>query len=199
MGRTQQLYLGTDEKWRYDMSTLTENYNLIKPASSDNVNIQDINDNMDAIDAALFGKANSVHTHAQSDITGLTEHTHALTDDRITGTLPVSKGGTGATSTNQALKDFGFKSGEVYITVPKGETRGSEFITFDEPYADTHYVIIVSVYSGIAGGNEGRTATYTGITTSGFELRLGLNNASSAQDNSATCSWMTMPLFQDDR
>lgn len=125
-------------------------------------------------------------------------HTHALTSSSLTGTLPVSKGGTGATSTTQALKDFGLKSGQVFISVPQGSVRNGEVITFDEPYPNTDYVIALSVYSGIAGGQEGRTVTYTGKSATGFELRMGLNNASSTQDNNATCGWMTMPLLQEE-
>lgn len=283
------------------MSTLTENYNLIKPASSDNVNIEDINNNMDTIDEALNNKSENTHGHqlADSNIAGIlpvskggtgatsstealsnlgaaheghlhalsgmgltgtlpvskggtgattkeqartnleaaaTVHVHALTDagivgtlpvskggtgatsassalsnlgaasashthslssSTITGTLPISKGGTGATSATDALRKLGIKSGEVSVTVPKGEVRGSEVITFDEAYPNTDYIIVVSVYSGIAGGNEGRTATFTAKTATGFELRLGMNNASTTQANSAACSWITMPFTDE--
>lgn len=124
-------------------------------------------------------------------------HTHALTSSTLTGTLPISKGGTGATSATDAIRKLGIKSGEVSVTVPKGEARGSEVITFDEAYPNSDYIIVVSVYSGIAGGKEGRTATFTAKTATGFELRLGLNNASTTQDNSAACSWITMPFTDE--
>ena len=76
------------------MSTLTENYNLIKPASSDNVNIEDINNNMDAIDEALNNKSENTHGHQ-------------LADSNITGILPVSKGGTGASDAIGAKANLG--------------------------------------------------------------------------------------------
>ena len=140
-------------------------------------------------------------TSASSALSNLgaasTSHTHSLTSSTISGTLPIEKGGTGATSAMDALRKLGIKSGEVSVTVPKGEARGSEVITFDEAYPNADYVIVLSVYSGIAGGNEGRTATFTAKTATGFELRLGLNNASTTQDNSAACSWITMPFTDE--
>ena len=58
------------------MSTLTTNYDLIKPASTDFVKISDINSNMDTIDTqlksnadGLAGKAAASHTHTKSQIT----------------------------------------------------------------------------------------------------------------------------------
>ena len=140
-------------------------------------------------------------TSASSALSNLgaasTSHTHSLTSSTISGTLPIEKGGTGATSAMDALRKLGIKSGEVSVTVPKGQARGSETITFDEAYPNTDYIIVVSVYSGIAGGNEGRTATFTAKTATGFELRLGMNNASTTQDNSAACSWITMPFTDE--
>lgn len=41
------------------MATYTENYNLKKPATTDQVNIEDLNGNADIIDAALAEKANT--------------------------------------------------------------------------------------------------------------------------------------------
>lgn len=44
----------------------TTNYNLKKPETTDNVKIQDINDNMDAIDTQLKANANNIATKANS-------------------------------------------------------------------------------------------------------------------------------------
>lgn len=41
------------------MATYTENYNLKKPSTTDQVNIEDLNGNADIIDAALAGKADT--------------------------------------------------------------------------------------------------------------------------------------------
>ena len=148
-----------------------------------------------------INKGGTGATSASSALSNLgaasASHTHSLSSSTITGTLPISKGGTGATSATDALRKLGIKSGEVSVTVPKGEVRGSDVITFDEAYPNTDYIIVVSVYSGIAGGNEGRTATFTAKTATGFELRLGMNNASTTQANSAACSWITMPFTDE--
>lgn len=58
------------------MATKTTNYNLTKPAQTDYYNVDVFNTNMDVIDKELksnktlaTGKANTSHTHIQSDIT----------------------------------------------------------------------------------------------------------------------------------
>ena len=66
------------------MSTTTTNLGLKKPAANDFYNVQDFNDNADLIDEAVAGKANTSHKHSAADITS--------------GTLPLTRGGTGQTS-----------------------------------------------------------------------------------------------------
>src|ERR1044071_2391105 len=81
------------------MATTTTHYGLRKPDPSDFVDVEtDINESMDTLDAAVYAKADSsavagkadlVHTHAESDVTNLTTdlagkaasvHTHAESD-----------------------------------------------------------------------------------------------------------------------
>ena len=50
------------------MATTTTNLNLTKPAYTDVPDIGVINDNMDAIDAAINGKADASHSHVASDV-----------------------------------------------------------------------------------------------------------------------------------
>lgn len=50
------------------MATTTTNLKLTKPSDSDAPDISVINDNMDKIDTAVAGKANSSHTHTKSQI-----------------------------------------------------------------------------------------------------------------------------------
>ena len=64
---------------------LTPNYNLKKPEGTDPVDIQDINDNADLIDAALKKKAES----SGGDISGMT----VKTLDDITTEFPVPEAG----------------------------------------------------------------------------------------------------------
>ena len=51
------------------MATTTPNLGLTKPAGTEKPDISVINSNMDKIDTAVAGKANSPHTHTKSQIT----------------------------------------------------------------------------------------------------------------------------------
>ena len=70
------------------MASYTPNYNLKKPSQDDFFDVYDFNGNSDIIDTALNNKADK-------DLSN------------ITGTLPVSKGGTGATTASNALSNLG--------------------------------------------------------------------------------------------
>ena len=272
------------------MSTLTENYNLIKPASSDNVNIEDINNNMDAIDEALNNKSENTHGHqlADSNITGIlpvskggtgatsatqalsnlsaahvghlhelsgmgltgtlpiatsassalsnlgaastshthaltsssltgtlpiskggtgatsataartslgaasSSHTHALTSSSLTGTLPISKGGTGATTQSAALTALGIKAGGVGVTIPADQDRASIEVTFDTPYEDSGYAVMILPSTSVAGGTYGRTATFGDKTATGFMAYIGVNNKLGSSQSSGF-TWATIP------
>ena len=78
------------------MASYTPNYNLKKPAQDDFFDVDDFNENSDKIDTALNNKADKNLSN-------------------ITGTLPISKGGTGATTASNALSNLG-------ITTSKGGT-----------------------------------------------------------------------------
>ncbi|HEY4410485.1 MAG TPA: hypothetical protein VGO87_11425, partial [Acidimicrobiia bacterium] len=55
------------------MGSNTPHLNLFKPAPADPVDVDaDLNANADILDAAVFGKAATVHTHVEGDVTGLT-------------------------------------------------------------------------------------------------------------------------------
>ena len=70
------------------MADYTPNYNLKKPEQTDLYNIADHNGNADIIDTALNNKADKNLSN-------------------VTGTLPISKGGTGATTAANALSNLG--------------------------------------------------------------------------------------------
>ena len=70
------------------MASYTPNYNLKKPAQDDFFDVDDFNENSDKIDTALNNKADKNLSN-------------------ITGTLPISKGGTGATTASNALSNLG--------------------------------------------------------------------------------------------
>lgn len=70
------------------MADYTTNYNLKKPADTDFYNIADFNGNADIVDTALNAKL-------EKDLSNLT------------GTVPVAKGGTGATTVAGACSNIG--------------------------------------------------------------------------------------------
>jgi hypothetical protein len=109
------------------MATKTNNYKLTKPEQTDFYNVDDFNDNMDIIDGELK-KAEEHTTDSNVHVTAEEkkawnnatpkEHTHKATDinegtlsiDRLP-TIPVNKGGTGATNAATALQNLGITAG----------------------------------------------------------------------------------------
>lgn len=71
------------------MANYTENYNLKKPERTDFYSVQDFNDNADIIDAALDDKLNKDFSNVSS------------------GAVPITNGGTGATTAANALSNLG--------------------------------------------------------------------------------------------
>ncbi len=135
-------------------------------------------------------------TSASSALSNLgaasTSHTHSLTSSTISGTLPIEKGGTGATTQSAALTALGIKAGGVGIDIPAGEVRATIDVTFDTPYTNSGYAIIITPSTSIAGGEWGRTATFKNKSATGFTACLGINNASDELQNSGF-TWATIP------
>ena len=157
------------------MSTLTENYNLIKPASSDNVNIEDINNNMDTIDEALNNKSENTHGHQ-------------LADSNIAGILPVSKGGTGATSSTQALSNLGAAHvGHLHELSGMGLTG-----TLPISKGGTGATSATQALSNLGAASSGHTHSLTSSTISGTlpisKGGTGATSASSALSNLGAAS-----------
>ena len=87
----------------------TTNYNLKKPELKDPADITQLDFNWDTIDAELFDRSPKGHGHA-------------LTDSVITGKLPITKGGTNATTAAEAVKNLLGKTTITGTNVPDANT-----------------------------------------------------------------------------
>jgi hypothetical protein len=115
--------------------------------------ISDVTD----LTATLAGKSNTGHAHAISDVTDLqtaldgksdTGHGHALTDSNITGTLPISKGGTGSTTAAAALTALGLTATALELNYCDGVTSAIQ--TQLDAKSDTGHTHSSSEVSGLS-------------------------------------------------
>ena len=89
------------------MSEQTVNYHFIKPQPEDFVDVQDLNDNFDSIDAILKEQEDALEGLTPEDIGAApTDHNHSA-DDITSGTLPVARGGTGGGTAAAARSSLG--------------------------------------------------------------------------------------------
>lgn len=99
--------------------------------------VQKQNSNYVDLIQSLTGKSDTSHTHTTSDIdtldlmleditVDLSTHTHSLSDDKITGVLTASKGGTGATDRMNAINNL---ISLPYNTEPTADTT-AEWVKF---------------------------------------------------------------------
>lgn len=88
------------------MSTATTNYSLIKPALTDPADITAMNPNWDKIDSELKNRALADHTHDANDLP----------------VVPITKGGFGATTAEQALKNLGLTATATELNYMDGVT-----------------------------------------------------------------------------
>lgn len=144
------------------MATTTTNLGLKKPEQTDFYDIDIINENMDIIDEKMQGKAENSHKHDFED---------------ISGTLPISNGGTGQTSAAGARASLGILTANeianlyVYKKYPgepgeKTETEESDVILTSKT------TVYGSAYSELYYANDyafdGETFTLTSPTRIGF-------------------------------
>lgn len=107
------LYLTPDEE--IDLSGYATNDDLANKADSIHTH-DDIYYTEIEIDSKLSGKANSLHNHAASNITSGT-----LSSDRLP-TVPITKGGTGATTAAGALTNLGLTATATELNYVDGVT-----------------------------------------------------------------------------
>ena len=85
------------------MANKTTALGLTKPLRTEDYNVEDFNNNADKLDE--FAK--TTDTNIASLKAGIDNHSHALNGTGIKGVLPISKGGTGATTASVAAKILG--------------------------------------------------------------------------------------------
>ena len=86
------------------MADKTKNYGLTKPSPEEFYDVQVQNDNMEIIDTELKNRA-TLGEDGKVPKEQLPES--EVSADNFTGTLPISKGGTGSTSATAALTNLG--------------------------------------------------------------------------------------------
>lgn len=85
------------------MANKTSTLGLTKPLRTEDYNVDDFNSNADKIDDYAKSTSKNI-TNLESSIDN---HSHALNGTGIKGVLPISKGGTGATTASVAAKILG--------------------------------------------------------------------------------------------
>ena len=85
------------------MPNKTSTLGLTKPLRMEDYNVEDFNNNADKLDA--FAKITD--TNIASLEADIDNHSHVLSGTGIKGVLPVSKGGTGAATASNAIKNLG--------------------------------------------------------------------------------------------
>lgn len=85
------------------MANKTSTLGLTKPLRTEDYNVEDFNNNADKLDE--FAK--TTDTNIASLEADIENHTHILNGTGIKGVLPISKGGTGATTASVAAKILG--------------------------------------------------------------------------------------------
>lgn len=161
------------------MATNTTNYNLIKPASNDNYDVDDFNTNFDAIDAQL--KANADAAAAAQGAADKHTHGNITNDGKIgtlankavytgaggalqAGTLPVAAGGTGGTTAAAARAGIGAQAARLTFTNKSIATSAwlSDSTYTDFPYRATvpcagvtaaHFAQVAPAPDDALGGN----------------------------------------------
>lgn len=108
--------------------------------------------------------------------------------------IPVAYGGTGAASAGDARTNLGIQSGTQSVTI-KANSKATTHINFDSAFATVPRV--VSNFNIPGAAESGWTAlmanlgmTTTNVTTTGFDLNIFSNNATS--QTSCTITWIAV-------
>ena len=140
---------------------------------------------------ALSGKANATHTQGQADITGLEDaleakadaththdyaassHTHTVA--QVSGTLPLTKGGTGATTAAAALTNLGLTATAAELNYMDGVTSNVQTqingkAASSHTHAQSEVTGLETALAGKASTSHTHTLSSLGVTATAAEL-----------------------------
>ena len=160
------------------MAIKTPNINLTKPAQGDKYNVEDFNNNFNLLDE--FAGTSRKNVENLND--AVTNHRHNLEDSKIVGILPLSKGGTGGTTKEEALQELGIdvllkgKADTNHNHSPEEitTTQFMDFVTKEEKEkikaVNLHYFTVAAHNTNIS------LKTYANITCTGEDDATTLQN-----------------------
>lgn len=163
------------------MASYTTNYNLKKPAQSDNVNIGDFNDNADIIDATLYSKVDKV--------TGKGLSTNDFTTDEKNKLAGIAAGAT-AVTLPIAATNISETTGRTFVTSAQATTIGKA-VTLDN-------YVRSAAYATTSGTSTAYTATLTyPITqyTEGMRITIVPHADNGASPTLAVSGLTAIPLI----
>lgn len=166
------------------MASYTTNYNLKKPAQSDNVNIGDFNDNADIIDATLYSKVDKV--------TGKGLSTNDFTTDEKNKLAGIAAGAT-AVTLPIAATNVTETTGRTFVSTAQATTI-SKAVTLDN-------YVRSAAYATTSGTSTAYTATLTySITqyTEGMRITIVPHTDNGANATLAVSSLSAIPLIDKD-
>lgn len=114
------------------MANKTTTLGLTKPLRTEDYNVEDFNNNADKLDE--FAK--TISTIIANIKEAINNHSHALNGTGIKGVLPISKGGTGATTASVAAKNLGVDNkadkNHTHTLDDISETNTKKIMTYNE-------------------------------------------------------------------
>ena len=140
---------------------------------------------------ALSGKADATHTHGQSDVSGLEDalsakanvththdyaassHTHTVA--QVSGTLPLTKGGTGATTAEAALANLGLTATASELNYMDGVTSNVQpqlngKAASSHTHAQSAVTGLETALASKASADHTHTLSSLGVTATAAEL-----------------------------
>lgn len=136
--------------------------------------------NIDGLQGILDGKASTSHNHSANDINSGT-----LSSDRLP-TVPITKGGTGATTLEQVKQNLGIEENNVFIATYNQTTNAEIEAAITEGKAVLLYRII-TLYGGRKAASFGTLQRATSPTCHEFNASYAATGMSTVQHTYCKC------------